>query len=104
MYFGEQQEGWCGWERVSKRQRLSIQVLLFFVMTLAFTVSEIGSPWKILSRGTTDVLWSLGDGMMVMEVVDGKGALRVSEGRRVVSWMSKNMMEVERSHDFRNPY
>lgn len=50
---------------------------MFFVMTLAFTVSEIGSPWKILSRGTTDVLWSLGDGMMVMEVVEGKGALRV---------------------------
>ena len=77
---------------------------MFFVMTLAFTVSEIGSPWKILSRGTPDVLWSLGDGMMVMEVVDGKGELRVSEGRRVVSWMSKDMMKVERSHEFRNPY
>jgi len=73
-------------------------------MTLAFTVSEVGSPWKILSRGTNDALWSPGDGMVVMEVVDGKGALRVGEGRRVVSWMSKDMMEVERSHEFRNPF
>ena len=54
-------------------------------MTLAFTVSEVGSPWKILSRGTTDALWSPGDGMVVMEVVDDNGALRVGEGRRVVS-------------------
>lgn len=40
--------------------------------------------------------------MVVMEVVDDKGALRVGERRRVVSWMSKDMMEVKRSHEFRN--
>ena len=96
-------EGWYGWERVNKRQ-VSIQVLLFLKMTLAFTVTEIGSPWKVLSRGITEALWSPGDGMVVLEVEDDKGALRVGEQRRVVSWMSKDMMEVKRSHEFRNPF
>ena len=42
---------------------------MFSIMTLAFTVSEVGSPWKILSRGTTDALWSPGDGMVVMDTL-----------------------------------
>lgn len=42
--------------------------------------------------------------MVVLEVEDDKGALRVGEQRMgQVSWMSKDMMEVKRSHEFRNP-
>lgn len=51
-------------EKSESEREVSIQVLSFFVRTLAFAVSEVGNPWKILSRGATDSLWSLGDGMM----------------------------------------